>query len=62
MSETEIIVQAKGRTGSQRAKLKLRAIYDAESQTISIRVDDEANLEFWLESTLPYPRPVLNKD
>ena len=55
---TEIVVDAKGRTGSERPKLGVRAIYDPETETISIRVDDAANLEFWLEATLPYPRNV----
>ena len=53
-----VVVNAKGRTGVHRSKLQLRATYDEDSKTISLRVDDAANLEFWLEATLPYPPPA----
>lgn len=46
-------MEFQGRTGAQRPKIHASIVYDKESNQYHIRVDDEANLEFWLQITIP---------
>lgn len=51
-------MQVEGRTGKKRSNLYATLIYDEEADSYSLRVDDSANLEFWLTVTLS--QEILN--
>jgi hypothetical protein len=54
-------VSLKGRTGPNRAKLHATIVWNESMDSYIVRVDDEANLEFWLEIVIPDSLLIKNE-
>lgn len=50
--DNEIVVPVKGRTGQSRAKASAKVTL-LEDGSLHFRLDDENNMEFWAELTIP---------
>jgi len=60
-SGVQIKCHAKGRTCDARSALSAKARYLRDDKSIFVRVDDEANLPFWLQLTIPL-KPAFASD